>query len=390
MNKKKVYIDVTQFIQIDALTGIQRVMRELIFRLLKNPELETVLICYRPNIEKYELLRSDGFLLYYQQGMGKKSAFCSQNHMRIEELERGAIFFEIDVAWSAFLKRSYLLPMLKKQGLILVSMIYDIMAITHFQYFHPLFTYEFMEFISAHILYDDLILVNTADTRDTLISFAKRAGVESLRVEVVPLGGDFQGREDASDSTEQVQESVMQTAGLKPYLLLVGTIEPRKNHKLLYEAYKRRLHEEEINIIFAGRVGWIEKEFMETLYQDPDFGTRIHHISNASNNDLRYLYHHAFAVAFPTHMEGYGLPVVEALENGDVVIASDIPVLREVGGDYCIYFKENDVDDFSQKVVDLMHDKESYSTLREHISAYRVHTWDQTAEQVALLLRSGL
>ena len=65
MNKKKVYIDVTQFIQIDALTGIQRVMRELIFRLLKNPELETVLICYRPNIEKYELLRSDGFLLYY-------------------------------------------------------------------------------------------------------------------------------------------------------------------------------------------------------------------------------------------------------------------------------------------------------------------------------------
>ena len=94
--------------------------------------------------------------------------------------------------------------------------------------------------------------------------------------------------------------------------------------------------------------------------------------------------------AMNSRSEEVRMAMVEALENGDVVIASDIPVLREVGGDYCIYFKENDVDDFSQKVVDLMHDKESYSTLREHISAYRVHTWDQTAEQVALLLRSGL
>ena len=388
MNKKTVYIDVTQFVQIDALTGIQRVMRELIFRLLKNPELDTILICYRPKLEQYERLNGVAFLMYYQQGKGKKSAFCSQNYLRIDELERGAIFFEIDVAWSAYLKRSYLLPRLKQQGLVLVSMIYDIMAITHFQYFHPLFTYEFMEFIGAHILYDDLILVNTADTRDTLISFAKRAGVESLRVEVVPLGGDFQGREE--DNDEQVQDSVVRTAALRPYILLVGTIEPRKNHRLLYEAYKRRLHSEDINIIFAGRVGWIEQEFMEKLYQDPDYGTRIHHISNASNTDLRYLYHHAFAVAFPTHMEGYGLPVVEALENGDVVIASDIPVLREVGGDYCVYFKENDVDDFADKAAALIHNTASYAKLRDHVSSYRVHTWDETAERVAELLRRGL
>ena len=388
MNKKTVYIDVTQFVQIDALTGIQRVMRELIFRLLKNPELDTILICYRPKLEQYERLNGVAFLMYYQQGKGKKSAFCSQNYLRIDELERGAIFFEIDVAWSAYLKRSYLLPRLKQQGLVLVSMIYDIMAITHFQYFHPLFTYEFMEFIGAHILYDDLILVNTADTRDTLISFAKRAGVESLRVEVVPLGGDFQGREE--DNDEQVQDSVVRTAALRPYILLVGTIEPRKNHRLLYEAYKRRLHSEDINIIFAGRVGWIEQEFMEKLYQDPDYGTRIHHISNASNTDLRYLYHHAFAVAFPTHMEGYGLPVVEALENGDVVIASDIPVLREVGGDYCVYFKENDVDDFADKAAALIHNTASYAKLRDHVSSYRVHTWDETAERVVELLRRGL
>lgn len=388
MNKKTVYIDVTQFVQIDALTGIQRVMRELIFRLLKNPELDTILICYRPKLEQYERLNGVAFLMYYQQGKGKKSAFCSQNYLRIDELERGAIFFEIDVAWSAYLKRSYLLPRLKQQGLVLVSMIYDIMAITHFQYFHPLFTYEFMEFIGAHILYDDLILVNTADTRDTLISFAKRAGVESLRVEVVPLGGDFQGREE--DNDEHVQDSVVRTAALRPYILLVGTIEPRKNHRLLYEAYKRRLHSEDINIIFAGRVGWIEQEFMEKLYQDPDYGTRIHHISNASNTDLRYLYHHAFAVAFPTHMEGYGLPVVEALENGDVVIASDIPVLREVGGDYCVYFKENDVDDFADKAAALIHNTASYAKLRDHVSSYRVHTWDETAERVAELLRRGL
>ena len=268
--------------------------------------------------------------------------------------------------------------------LILVSMIYDIMAITHFQYFFSGFTYEFMDFIAAHILYDDLILVNTQFSREALLDFAKNVGVSDMQVETIPLGGDFQ----CSDKNlEPVREKIKTIADKKPYLLLVGTIEPRKNHCLIYEAYKRELYQREINIIFAGRIGWIEQEFMDRLYNDPDFDKRIFHFSDASNADLHYLYLHAFAVAFPTHMEGYGLPIVEALVNGAVVIASDIPVLREVGADYCVYFKENNASDFALKTADLMQDSERYAELKAHIATYQPFTWDQVTAQVVSWVR---
>lgn len=388
MEKTKLYIDITQFISIDALTGIQRVMRELLFRLLRDPALDVSLIVYSPRRETYLIVDNDRFLRWYEKGEGKKDALYSNLQMRISDMEKGSVFFEIDVAWSAVLKRSYLLPILKKQGVILASMIYDILAITHFQYFHPHFCFEFAEYIGAHLLYDDLILVNTNPSRQILLDFAREIGAPETRVEVVPLGGDFQGRSKLREDPDSVQKKVIQIAGQRPYILLVGTIEPRKNHRLLYEAYQNRLKDYDLNIIFAGRVGWLEEKFLEQVYADPDYGSRIYHISDASNEDLLYLYHHSCLVAFPTHMEGYGLPVVEALDNGALVVASDLDVLREVGGDFCVYFKENDPNDFADKVVELLDDPSLYAQKKNHVSDYRIFTWDQTAAETARYLES--
>ena len=379
----KVYIDITQFMQINALTGIQRVMRELMVRMLKSDELETILIFYDHQARKYRLVDREKMLRYLDQNWGRKLDTYATVQIEIEDLEPGSVFFEIDVAWSAKLKRSYLLPLLKKQGLILVSMIYDIMAITHYQYFHPYFTFEFMEFIGAHVRYDDLIIVNTHPSEQYLIDFSRELGVSHIRTEVVPLGGDFQGQDNSPSSPDDVQEKIRRIADRKKYILLVGTLEPRKNHTLVYEAFRKEgLCNENINVIFAGRTGWIEKGFLKKLYADKDFGRRIYHIKDATNADLNYLYHHAFVVAFPTHMEGYGLPVVEALQNGAVTVVSDIDVLREVGGDACVYFRQNSAKDFAEKVSALMRNPKEYQRLRNLAAAYSPFTWDEATEKV--------
>ena len=78
---------------------------------------------------------------------------------------------------------------------------------------------------------------------------------------------------------------------------------------------------------------------------------------------------------------------MEALVNGAVVIASDIPVLREVGADYCVYFKENNASDFALKTADLMQDSERYAELKAHIATYQPFTWDQVTAQVVSWVR---
>ena len=119
----KVYIDMTQFMQIDAITGIQRVMRELMVRLLKRTDLETELIVWRHERQRYVKVDNEKMRRYLETGRGRKDDTYGTVQLELDDLELGAIFFEIDVAWSAVLNRSWLLPRLKKQGLILVAMI---------------------------------------------------------------------------------------------------------------------------------------------------------------------------------------------------------------------------------------------------------------------------
>jgi len=105
-------------------------------------------------------------------------------------------------------------------------------------------------------------------------------------------------------------------------------------------------------------------------------------LQKADDATLGWLYRHAFACAMPTVAEGFCLPIVEALQHGTPVIASDIPVLREVGRDYCAYFPANDEQAFMEKVVEWLEDTSEYERMKAHIRNFEVFTWHDTAEKI--------
>ena len=148
------------------------------------------------------------------------------------------------------------------------------------------------------------------------------------------------------------------------------------------------MHREEINLIFVGRIGWIENEFIDEFKNHPDYGKRLFHIDGATNGEVKYLYEHAFLVAFPTHMEGFGLPIVEALNSGCVVLTSDIDVLREAGEDYCVYFAENDEKDFAVKTKELLQSKPTYNKMREKVKSYVPYSWDEAVVRTLSIICS--
>lgn len=141
-----------------------------------------------------------------------------------------------------------------------------------------------------------------------------------------------------------------ETKGTKPdvalpdkFILAVGTGEPRKNVSALLNAYMRDIDNELPDLVLYGgdwrRKGWanINKESLEK-----GIAHRIHHAGSVNDQELIWLYSHALAFVFLSQAEGFGLPPIEALTRGTQVVVNDLPVFREVLGDFAWYAASED------------------------------------------------
>ncbi|HDS16661.1 MAG TPA: glycosyltransferase [Proteobacteria bacterium] len=129
-------------------------------------------------------------------------------------------------------------------------------------------------------------------------------------------------------------------------ILTIGTIEPRENHLLLLDAYDLlRAKDVDVSLIIIGRPGWKNREVIDRIRGHADFGTRLLHLDNASDRDLSEAIERADCLVCPSLAEGFGLPVVEGLMHGLTVFASDIPVFRESGENFCRFFKLDSPDE---------------------------------------------
>ncbi len=139
----------------------------------------------------------------------------------------------------------------------------------------------------------------------------------------------------------------------RPYLT-VGTIEPRKNHVLLVDAFERiwQRHSD-ARLLIVGRVGWLCESLVQRIRRHPQYQRSLFMFNDLSDSELEFCYQHAKAFLFPSHAEGFGLPVVEALQHGLPVLASDIPIHREVGQDFCTYFNRETPDELVRLISDI-------------------------------------
>ena len=152
----------------------------------------------------------------------------------------------------------------------------------------------------------------------------------------VRLGAELDLSASSAEIRHAVRE-VFQTPG-QAYIS-VGTIEPRKNHWYLLDAFDLAWTQgTDASLCIVGKKGWKCDHVLERIERHPQLGKRLFMFNDLSDGELKHCYGKARAAILPSVAEGFGLPVVEALSLGCRVWASDIPVLREVGGDYCLYF----------------------------------------------------
>lgn len=141
----------------------------------------------------------------------------------------------------------------------------------------------------------------------------------------------------------------------KPYILSFGTLEPRKNLECLVEAYCALSDEirSKYSLVLAGKWGWKIESLHTLIEQKQREGYDIITPGYIDHGDRATFYRNASFYCLTTHYEGFGMPLLEALHCGIPTVAVDIPVLREVGGDACLWTEKN-TEDVTNKLTELI------------------------------------
>lgn len=165
----------------------------------------------------------------------------------------------------------------------------------------------------------------------------------------------------------------------RPYFVTVGTIEARKNHLMLLRAWEglvRDMGEQAPILVIVGARGWEAAETMEILDEPGLLRGFVHEVSGCDDAGLAAWVAGARALLMPSFVEGFGLPVIEALQLGTPVIASDLPVYREIVGDTPTYLDAADTDAWAKTIRQFASDGPDRRRQLAAIEGYRAPSWD--------------
>ena len=380
----KIYIDISHLILARFITGIQRVVRSVCRELIASHPGEIVLLEEGRDLCSFKIVPTDFFIRRFVDG--DEEAVCPDDCLPItlDDIEGGSFFYDFDAVWNSPRRRSSFVPELKARGIRWVAYLYDLCPIAHPQYASQDTIFNFIEYVGTVIRHADKVLVPTEYVGNELRDVCRRLGRECPPIGVTWLGCDIRPGKAHLAADEEVVSALTG----KKYILAVGTIEPRKNIPLLFDAFADVLFEKGLSLVLVGKEGWNVAELMEAIGASPEYGRHLFHFEGKDDATLSWLYGHALATTMPTLDEGFGLPLVESLTRGVPAIVSDLPVMREVGGGFPVYFDNRDEQDFVCKVLELAEDPARYEALKRRVSDYRGVTWHEVAERTYDAIRS--
>ena len=193
-----------------------------------------------------------------------------------------------------------------------------------------------------------------------------------------PLVKVFRLGEELNDAySEQVELLVN-----KKYILTVGTIEIRKNHNLLYDAFLRlsKTTSPLPKLVIVGKWGWLTEDFKNKIKKNSRIAESVIILNTVSNNQLKWLYQNCLYTVFPSFYEGWGLPVSESLNYGKVTLSSSASSMKEIGGSCADYFSPFDIDELTQKMKKYLNNVELQKRTNFIKNNYKPMTWAESCE----------
>ena len=219
------------------------------------------------------------------------------------------------------------------------------------------------------------IIVPSIATKEEIIDHLKILG---KKISIIP---------EASDKNLKSQNTNPKTQNLGKYFLYVGNAYPHKNLvSLLYAFNKIAKENKDLKLILVG-----EKDYFYQKLEEENKSDRIIFFGKATDRELANLYSNAVALVMPSLMEGFGLPVLEAMSLKCLVVCSDIPSLREIASNSAIYFKPENANDIKETMKSVYVNNEKYKNekLEPAFKRSQKYSWEKAAVETLNVYESS-
>lgn len=259
------------------------------------------------------------------------------------------------------------------------AIVYDLIPIMFPHYLPRGYTEVLTDYFGELYWLADRVMCISEATRRDWLRFCDELAAQAVPAQVFPLGSDV--RSVAQDALPKLPAQLVD----KRYALFVSTIEPRKNHRLLYDAWddcvrKKLIDAERDRLVFVGRSGWSMDDFLRELSLNPATRDTVIILNNINDSQLNLIYQKCAFVVFPSLYEGFGLPLAETLGHGKPCISSDSGALPEIGGNLVMRLGVKDTAGWTHAIAHYMNSPDELKTWADRIAKeYRPITWDMAA-----------
>lgn len=385
-----IYIDCTSTHSIDMLTGIQRVVYNVVEKCQQNQDIahniQPVVLSSRgflpiTSLQKHryttadtrdldisikkekssvtwiELLKIRKFPFLYQ--IIRKIFFALKRKKIAKILKEPNIIFNkndtllfLDACWNMPIWSE--VKKAKIAGARIVFIIYDLIPIHFPEFCDKPHTNSFKNFFLNSLNFADMYVGISQTVMEEVKVFALHSHhqrARNIKYDYFYLGSDF-SQNIVDDKVRREIKDFFE--GKTPVFLTVSTIEPRKNHALILNAFDSLWEKGiDVKLCFIGKIGWKIAPFIEKIKSHRMLGKKFMVFYNANDFELSYAYTNAHSLVFASFVEGFGLPIIEALNCGLPVLASSLPIHKEIGRDNIDYFQLDNMEELVYKLEKL-------------------------------------
>ncbi|MGE4323842.1 MAG: glycosyltransferase family 4 protein [Sphingobium sp.] len=336
---RRIYVDISTIFRQDSKTGIQRVVRALMGYLIATqgttfrvvPVVATRKHPYRA--------------LTVQQW--QENDFAAVRHARNITPRPGDIFLGLDLSAHLLPRHDLQLRWLKSRGVTVAVLVYDLLPEQLPDYFTRKNVRNFRRWLRWLLCHADRVLCISAAVRtDVEALFARAApkGRGPAAITHIPLGGDLAST-SPTRGVAAAHRALLDRLASSRLLLMVGTVEPRKAYGVALDAMEilwadNRHHD--LCLVIIGQDGWRSAALEQRLADHPEKDKRLFRFNDISDEGLELFYARCNGVMMMSRAEGFGLPIIEALQHGKPVFARDLPVFREMSDQSGISYFQDD------------------------------------------------
>lgn len=380
--QRRWFVDISELVQRDWQSGIQRVVKNYLLELLLHSPADTRVVPVCATVEEPGYRVAQRYTLQLAGIEGGPA-----QGQRIDPRE-GDLFFGLDLQPHVVAAQADFLEGLREQGVQLAFMVYDLLPIRLPDCFSAGAAEHHARWLNVVAKADLAVCISQAVADDLALWLRQNPGARSdgapLQIRAVHLGADLR-HSLPSKGVPKAAERLLQQLRQRPSFLMVGTLEPRKDHAAVLAAFERLwANGQDVSLVISGRAGWMVESLVERLRSHPERNQRLFWIEDASDEYLERVYSSCACLIAASRGEGFGLPLVEAAQHGISIIARDLPVFREVAGEHAFYFADAAPEPLA---ADL---KQWLGLYREgrHPSSKGMPwlTWHQSAERIKQIL----